>query len=437
MAITRRQLLTRGALMSGAAGAGSLFGRTTLARSATTLVDAAPAGGAMPAPDESNLEHVVVVMMENRSFDHFLGWLPGADGQQAGLSFTDRHGIAHRTARLREFQGCGHPDPDHTWEGGRVQYNAGQCDGWLLGTNDEYSLGYYDAADLAFYGPAARYWTVCDRYFAAIMAGTAPNRMYLHAGRTDRLHNDEGPSPSTLPTIWDRLAGAGRTGTYYFSDSPFTARWGAKYRSISRPIASFYSDCATGTLPHVAYIDPRFMNETVGTSGDDHPHADIRVGQAFVNGIYEAVTSSSAWRHTVLVITYDEWGGFFDHVPPPVAHDTDPRCRLRGFRVPTIVISPFARRHHVAHAVYDHTSILKLIEWRWNLEPLAARDAGARNLAEVLDFRRPRLEAPRWPVPSMVGEPCVAADPAEFASWHALAELAHRSGFDVPRLVSV
>jgi phospholipase C len=171
------------------------------------------------------------------------------------------------------------------------------------------------------------------------------------------------------------------------------------------------------------------MDEASGTSGDDHPHADIRVGQSFVNQIYRAVTTSPQWSRTVLVITYDEWGGFFDHVSPPTAPDANPACRLRGFRVPTMVISPYARRHHVAHGTYDHTSILKMIEWRWSLAPLTLRDAHARNLAEVLDFARPSLVAPVWTVPPAVGKPCVAADPAEFADWRALAGQAARSGF--------
>jgi hypothetical protein len=130
--------------------------------------------------------------------------------------------------------GCGHPDPDHSWTGGRTEYNSGACDGWLrAGTNDEFAIGYYEAADLAFYGHAAPYWTVCDRYFAAIMAETYPNRFYLHAGQTDRLTNDGGPTISTLPTIWDRLSHGGHTGCYYFSDAPFTALWGEKYPPIS------------------------------------------------------------------------------------------------------------------------------------------------------------------------------------------------------------
>ena len=181
-------------------------------------------------------------MMENRSFDHFLGWLPGADGHQAGLVFADGTGVAHSTYHLSEFQGCGYADPDHSWDGGRVEYDNGACDGWLrAGANDEFAIGYYTAADLAFYGKAAPYWTVCDRYFSAIMAETYPNRMYLHAAQTDRLHNDEGPTIATLPTIWDRLQAAGRTGRYYFSDAPFTALWGTKYLPISEPIADFFA----------------------------------------------------------------------------------------------------------------------------------------------------------------------------------------------------
>src|SRR5262249_44678870 len=161
-------------------------------------------------------------------------------------------------------------------------------------------------------------------YFAAIMAETYPNRFYLHAAQTDRLHNSEGPTVSTLPTIWDRLSGAGRTGTYYFSDAPFTALWGTTFASISRPIATFFTDCPASTLPDAASVDPRFLDESSGPSGDDYPHADIRVVQSFLSQIYDAVTGGPGWKNTVLVITYDEWGGFFDHVPPPVARDANP-----------------------------------------------------------------------------------------------------------------
>ncbi|MDQ1465926.1 MAG: phospholipase [Actinomycetota bacterium] len=423
MALTRRDLLIRGAGLAGVAGAASVLGNSNLARAATRLAPAA-----MPPPTSSGVDHVVVLMMENRSFDHYFGWVPGADGRQAGLVYSDAAGTAHETYHLTDFQGCGHPDPDHSWEGGRIEYANGACDGWLKGTNDEYSIGYYTADDLPFSGAAAPYWTVCDHYFSAIMAETYPNRFYLHSAQTDRLHNSY--DISTLPTIWDRLAAAGLDGRYYYSDAPFTALWGPKYAPISHPFDSFLADCAAGSLPSVAYVDPRFLDEGSGTSGDDHPHADIRVGQSFLNQVYQAVTTGPEWSRTVLVITYDEWGGFFDHVRPASAPDANPACRLRGFRVPTLVISPRARRHHVAHATYDHTSILKMIEWRWKLAPLTVRDAHARNLAEVLDFSKPaNLTAPSWDVPAAVGSPCSATDPAEFADWQAVASHARRAGF--------
>ncbi|OLB79384.1 MAG: hypothetical protein AUI14_10525 [Actinobacteria bacterium 13_2_20CM_2_71_6] len=126
-----------------------------------------------------------------------------------------------------------------------------------------------------------------------------------------------------------------------------------------------------------------------------------------MNGIYRAITTSPAWSRTVLVITFDEWGGFYDHVAPTSAPDTNPALTgLRGFRVPTLVISPYAQRQAVAHHTYDHTSVLKLIEWRYGLPPLTVRDATARNLAEVLTFGAPNLNAPQWTVNSVFALPC-------------------------------
>jgi phospholipase C len=370
----------------------------------------------LPPPATSGIDHVVLVMMENRSFDHFLGWLPGADGMQAGLSYRDSGGTAHPTHELApDFQGCAFLDPGHSYGDGRVQYDGGPCDGWLLNgsdaaaanpaqANDGFAIGYYTQADLPFLGSAAAAWTVGDRYFAGIMAETYPNRLMQHAAATDRLVNTT--AVSSLPTIWDRLAAAGLTGTYYFSDVPFLALWGSKYAAISKPFSQFLADAAAGTLPAVAFVDPRFTDEPSGTSADDHPHADVRNGEAFLNQIYDAVRNGPGWAHTVLVINFDEWGGFFDHVPPPTAPipaataatgDADGRL---GFRVPLLVISPLARRGFVSHETFDHTSILRMIEWRWGLTPLTVRDATANNLADLLDFGNPQLASPTFTVPT-------------------------------------
>jgi phospholipase C len=424
-AISRRHFL-RGA---GAAMAAVSVGAVARGR--------ARAQAGLPAPGASGIEHVVVVMMENRSFDHYLGWMDGVDGRQAGLRYPDRDGVLQRTHRLApDYQGCAFSDPDHSFEGGRVEYDNGRCDGWLLaGDNDEYSIGYYTRKDLPFLGNAATHWTVCDQYFSAIMAETYPNRFYQHAAQTDRLTNTT--DISTLPTIWDRLADKGLEGRYYFSDAPFLGLWGTKYLPIGRTLANFLADAATGDLPEVAFVDPRFVDASLGTSGDDHPHADIRNGEAFLNLIYGAVTQSPAWAGTVLVINYDEWGGFFDHVPPTSAPVSDQEKTLgntdglRGFRVPCVIVSPFAGRGAVSSTVFDHTSILKMIEWRWGLTALTVRDASANNLAEALDFSTPNLSVKQFDVPTgPFGAPCAGAAPDE--KWSLLLAAAAALGWPVP-----
>jgi phospholipase C len=395
--VTRREFLT---VLSAATGA-LLIGGCGDSSSSADNPETAP----LPAPQDSGIEHIVVVMMENRSFDHFLGWLPGADGKQAGLSYRDKQGVDHSTYSLApNFQNCDLEDPDHSYDGGRAQFDGGATDGWLrAATNDLFPIGYYEQQDLSFFGPAVPAWTTADRYFCAILGPTYPNRFYMHAAQTDRLDNTF--DVATIPTIWDRLAAAGVSASYFYSDYPILSLWGARYAPISKRIAEFYASAAAGTLPSVSYVDPRFVLDTNGTSGDDHPFADIRNGQAFLNQVYEALTSSPNWKSTVLIINYDEWGGFFDHVPPPLAPitDLDPVIgndgRL-GFRVPLLVASPLARRGFVAKRQYDHTSILRMIEWRYGLDPLTSRDASANNLAHVLDFAGGKaLSAPRFAVP--------------------------------------
>lgn len=357
----------------------------------------------LPHAASCGLDHIVVLCMENRSYDHYLGWLPGGDGIQSGLTYLDDGGAPHSTHHLTDWQGCGFADPDHSYDGGRTQLNGGAVDGFRKGGNDDYALGYYTESDLAFLGPLVREFTTFDRYFCSILGPTYPNRFYTHAAATDRIANDywpagdSVPTPSALPTIWDRLAAKNVSANYYFSDLPFLALWGQKYAPIARPFASFFAQAATGTLPSYSYLDPYFVGEDQGGSNDDHPHADIRRGQALLSQVVHAVLSSPLWERTALVITYDEWGGFFDHVVPPVLPDTDPAHAQAGFRVPTVVVSPYARRGFVSHDVFDHASILKLVEWRFGLTPLTPRDANANNLASALDFASPDYSVPSLP----------------------------------------
>ncbi|MFZ0271376.1 MAG: alkaline phosphatase family protein [Acidobacteriaceae bacterium] len=407
MGINRREFLRSAA---GAASAAALVGVQS-----GTQSDAQ----ALPSPSASQIEHIVVVMMENRSFDHFLGWLPGSRGTQAGLSYLDSDGEAHPTWHLTTYVGCSHPDPDHSYAGGRSEVDDGKMDGWLrTTTNDVFSIGYYEESDLQFFSAAARNFTTLDNYFASILSSTFPNRVFQHAAQTDRLSNTF--DISTLPTIWDNLQAAGVSCKYYFSNVPFLALWGAKYIGISALYADFLLDAATGNLPAVSFLDPRYTILDDGLGNDDHPHADVRAGEAFLSQVYLALTSGPGWKNTVLIINRDEWGGFYDTIVPPrviAPNDVDVDLihgkALLGCRVPTLVLSPWTQGNpatpRIDSGLYDHTSVLKLIEWRYNLPPLTARDASNEiaNLAQALNFVSPVYAPPALPlVTPPIPTPC-------------------------------
>ncbi|PWU09806.1 MAG: phospholipase [Terriglobia bacterium] len=358
----------------------------------------------------SPVQHLVLVMMENRSFDHFLGWFPNADGKQAGLMYPDLNNQLHATFPLApDYTGCAYPDPDHSYDGARTEYDSGNMDGFLkIQAGSLFPIGYYTESDIPFLAALARNYTTCDRYFPAFLGPTFPNRIFQHAGQTDRLGDEV--FISTLPTIWDHLAAQGITGKYYYGNIPFLALWGKKYADISRPYSEFLSDCAAGTLPAVSFVDPTFTTVGNVTDDDDHPHSDIRNGDAFLSKVFNAVTHSPSWPGTVLIINFDEWGGFFDHVPPPRAvapNNVDPDVvdgkAMLGIRVPCVIASPWTRGNPanptVNHTVFDHTSVLKLIESVWSVPPLAARETSndVGNLLNVLNFSNPQPAIPDLP----------------------------------------
>jgi phospholipase C len=400
MSVNRRDFLRN---VAGAASAAALAGTITGTAKESDAQE-------LPTPDASQIDHIVVVMMENRSFDHLLGWLPGANGRQAGLHYLDSEGHSYPTSQLTTYVGCAHPDPDHSYAGGRSEYDNGKMDGWLrTTTNDVFSIGYYVEDQLPFFSALARNFTTCDKYFASILSSTFPNRIFQHAAQTDRLSNTL--DISTLPTIWDNLAAAGVSATYYCSNVPFLALWGTKYIDISAPFAQFLLDAAAGTLPAVSFVDPKYTILDDGEGNDDHPHADLRAGEAFMGQIYRAVTQGPKWANTVVIFNRDEWGGFYDTVTPPrviAPNDVDTDLvggkALLGCRVPTVVVSPFTRgtpaTPRIDSYLYDHTSVLKLIEWRYNLPPLTKRDASSEvsNLALALNFAHPDTSVPALPV---------------------------------------
>ena len=406
-------------LRSISAGSGALALPALLKPDGAQYANELKATGNLRAPPLSGIEHVVVVMMENRSFDHFLGWLPGADGRQ-NATYLDKNNVGHPTWDLApDYEGCGYHDPDHSYGGSRVAYNGGNMDGFLrAGNNDLFSIGYYTERDLPFFSALARNFLVCDRSFASILGPTFANRMFLWAAQTDRL--DDSITLSKLPTIFDALSNAGISHRYYFNNVPYTALWGFKYFWSTSLFGDFLSDAAAGKLPAVSFLDPNFTVLDDGTGNDDHPHADIRNGDAFLSQIYRAVSRGPAWQKTVLIVTFDEWGGFFEHIAPPRVTpangiDTDQVNGqvLLGFRIPTVIVSPFtvntSGTPQISSTVFDHTSVLKLIEWRWGLRALTPRDASPQigNPASAMSFGSPVAAAPDLPQPKTVtATPC-------------------------------
>jgi phospholipase C len=419
----RREFLAKAGALAGAAGlAGAL--PADLLPSPVGAARAARSG--LPSPRNMPVDTFVVLMMENRSFDHYFGSFPGADGRNAGLAYPDSLGVMHPTHALApDFQGCGFGDPNHEWEGARVEYNNGKLDGFYK-ASDEYALGYYLERDLPFIAAAAREFTLYDRYFASLLGPTWPNREYMHSAQSGGNKANASPQDAVAAyvagqglyeweTIWDRLLQQGISCAYYHSDQPFIGVFGKRFVGITRPVAEFYADAAAGQLPHVAFVDPPFLDGAGGDglSGDEHPHGDIRIGQAFMSDVAHAFINSPQFRRGAMFINYDEWGGFFDHVSPIFVPDDrsssnlDDNFGITGFRIPGVAISPYAPRHTVSHMSVTHESILKLISYRFGLGDLNTRHRYASNIGLSFAWDKPDFTAPSLPSPTVpLTAPC-------------------------------
>lgn len=404
-----RRTFVKGAV----AGAGIAATGATAARA--NLVNLVlPTLGIETRDPRTPVEHIVVVMMENRSVDHFLGWYgaenPAFDGHQQGIYpdlrqgpqvpggpalGTESWGVAGR----HNYHGRGFSDPSHSWSGGRRERAGGSLTGWLdpETDNDEYTLSTYQSLDIPVWAQLTRDYQAYDRWFCSLLGPTQPNRYYAHSGQSGGVTNNSlppelaGEHPEWTagwdwPTIWTLCARYGITANYYFSNLPELAFWGARHLTHVRHVANYFVDALTGTLPQVSFVDPWFSFPE-GLANDDHPHADIRLGQAFLSDVVEAFVMSPHYQRGAMVITYDEWGGFWDHVDPPRLADDratpsdpggDDDFGQVGFRIPSTIISPWTRTPRnglsaVDHTVYEHSSIIKFIADNWNLPYLTTR----------------------------------------------------------------
>ncbi len=391
--LSRRELLQRLGTLAGAAA----LGPTLTACSGAQQQDVAAV-----APT------LVVLMMENRSYDHLLGSrslverLPG-DGLTAAMSNRALDGAAVGIHAADPAALCLLDDPAHGWESSRAQWNGGLNDGFVRVHAERYGaarmqtpMSFLGRAELPVTHALADVGASCDRWFASLMGPTWPNRMYLHSGQSNGRKNNDLPEGGafTWPTIWDRLNDAGIPWGYYYSDLPFVALFPHLGVEQLHPVIwKFHDDAAAGTLPPVVFIDPAF------SANDDHPPHHPMMGQMLIQSIYDALAASPQWPGCMLVVTYDEHGGFFDHVSPPTAADdraADGFDQL-GFRVPTVVAGPWVRRGHVSSVVRDHSSVLRQIAATHGLPPLGARDAAAADLSELLDLERIARDEPAPP----------------------------------------
>src|SRR5262249_19693535 len=294
--------------------------------------------------------------------------------------------------------------------------NGGAMDGFTAANADgadptgSRAMGYYDQTDLPFYYGLFNTFATGDRYFCSVLSQTFPNRLYLLAGTSfGHIRNDVANSPHD--SIFNLLDQYGVTWRIYASQYPFA--YGSFFFKYALdhgaqhvfPIAQYYADLAAGALQDVSFVDPDFMG-TAQTENDEHPPSNVQVGQKFVADVINGLMSSAEWGASAFFFTYDEHGGYYDHVVPPATPIPDAIPPILqggdvvaafdqyGVRVPAVVVSPYAKSHFVSHVVHDHTSILRFIEYRFGLPALTNRDAAADPMLEFFDFNNPPFMSP-------------------------------------------
>jgi len=405
----------------------------------------APSDAAAASLDQ--VEHIVVVMLENRSFDHMLGYLslPATEG---GRGRTNVEGLTGPAVNSNPYDGTAYEihhlastmfkseaeDPDHTGaavdeqlaNGGQgfvsnyARYSTEQAQKLNVPVPDpRLVMGYYNAEDLPVYDHLASEYCVVDRWFSSVPGSTWPNRLYALAGRAEGSRDDR-PLPIYQLPSFARYLDQHQVDWRWYSFDPATLRAvDPAYRLTnhdrfafvdSRDLSpaeraigelteegpSFLDDVEAGKLPQVSWIDPRFKDLRVlgPDSNDDHPPTDVIAGQDLVLTIYHALSSVPTWANSLMVITYDEHGGFYDHVAPPEAADDDPEFRRLGVRVPTLLISPLvaagsSSSELVPDLHFDHSSLIKTILTRFcsangQIPRLTSRVQAAEHLGHLL-----------------------------------------------------
>jgi phospholipase C len=326
---------------------------------------------------ETPIEHIIIACQENRSFDHYFGYAPQVQaagfGPPPNYAQPNPDGTPDPFPPYR-FTELSTPDVPHDWGSVHGQWHNGAMDGFMThsGVN---AMGYYTEQELPFYYGLFEDSTLCANFFCSLLGPTWPNRFYLMAGTSGGIttNGQWGYGIFDHPMILDLLEAAGISWKVYnvswdsvpFGNTDNVAVFWEKYAHDNRTRGSrgaFLNDLRKGRLPQVSWIIPSFAR-----GWDEHPPASVGVGMGIQEELVSALRESSSWESSAYIITYDEHGGYFDHVPPPQVDDFG-----LGVRVPTWIISPWAKPGHLEPATYELTSTLKFIERVFGLPTLAS-----------------------------------------------------------------
>jgi phospholipase C len=374
------------------------------------FLGASPVQAAGEPPAKTPIQHFIVVLQENHTFDNYFGTYPGADGIPAGVKMPiDPKDPA--AGFVEPFHIANYPieDLSHSAKTFKNQWDQGKMDNFVgaldaLKQNGKLSMGYYDGSDIPFYWNLADQYVLFDRFFSSAQDGSFANHMYWIAAAPPVTTNAKLSAGvyDTLPTIFDRLQKQGISWKFYVQnyDPKITYRnlAGAGNResqviwvpllNIDRflddptlnshivDLAQYYADLKNGTLPQVAYIAP--------SGASEHPPGSIQSGQRFVRTLVQELMRSPFWSSSAFMLAYDDWGGWYDHVNPPQID-----AEGYGLRVPALLVSPFARKGYIDHTTLDFSSIVKFIEVNWGVPSLGARDEQVDTFLQAFDFSKP------------------------------------------------
>ncbi len=348
------------------------------------LVPGGPPGSPVSREPPGPIRHVVEIMLENHAFDNFFGTYPGANGPPNGTALPNGQG---GTAAPYWISGDSTPDLPHERPAELADLDGGRMDGFveqmaLVNPSAAATpMGYYNETQLAAFWALAGEFVLCDTYFASVLGPTVPNRLYAMAGASAGITTDVLPQNTELYTIFDQLSAYGfswdyfaEAGTYPMLPS-FLLPLSASPSELAnlRPLSQLAGTIASGGLPAVTFVDPE------GSIYSQHPPLSVTAGEAWTMGVIDAIETSPVWNSTVVFLTWDEGGGYYDHVAPPVMDSLGD-----GFRVPMLVVSPFSVGGGVDATVFDHTSVLKFIEQAWGLPILNDRVNETNNLCSTL-----------------------------------------------------